>query len=421
MLQWLKKQFRREKRWTDVKTIRDLFAIPDSVVGYTITQDAALNISAVFAAIDAKSNDFACLPCYLYVADPEDDDQEATDHPVNKLLQKPNDKTTNYLFRKALMAQTHLSGNGYALIYRDGAGRAVSMENLDSGRVTMKFAEDGTFWYVVDTDENVVQPEDMLHIRYFSLDGITGISPLQYAKTSLGAAYAADRMAAAFFGNSGRPSGLLSFPNDLNPEQSAALGDAWRRAHGGDKTGNTAVIGNSGTYTPMQMSFEDMQFISLRQFSVIEVCRWYNIPPHRCRELGRSTWNNISSENLSYVRDSLRPLTIQFEQEALKLLSPSEREQYELEHDYTELLKADHQTRFACWQIGLQNRFLTVNEVREFECLPPIEGGDEITSPQPTPPPSDPNTNTDQPSQDAAQADGEADTSQANPQAENNH
>lgn len=358
-----------------------------SLAKVPVNEQTALNIAAVFCAIDVKSNDFAGLPCKLYERLPDGGKREATEHPVYRLLHsEPNEATNLFVYRKVLIVHDHTRGNGYSLIVRDGGGRPVSIENLDPSRVEVKMRTDGSYAYVVDGDDRrPVEPGDMMHLRYFSRDGITGESPITFGRESLGAALAADRLSAAWFGNQGRPSGVLAYDQPLTGEASNAIRGEWNKTHGGENAGSTAVLGFGAKYTPVSMSAEDLQFLGLRQYSVEEICRWFNIVPHKLKSLGRATWGNISAESINYVRDCIRPLTIQFEAEAKKLLSPAERDRYFVEHNFKSLLEADDLTRHQVYQIGLTNRFYTVNEVRAWENLPPVEGGDDIQPPAPAP------------------------------------
>lgn len=362
----------KEEQRSITSNFGSYLGLEKSLANVLVNDQTALNLSAVFAAIHNKSDDFASLPCKVFDADSK---EVAKQHPVYRLLHhKPNNITSNIMFRKALIVEAHTNGNGYALIIRNSAGVAVALENLCSTRVRIEY-DGNALTYLVDNKVRL-NSDDLIHLRYFTLDGIRGISPIDYAKTSLGIALAADRTAAAYFGNGAKPAGMLSFDMGLNEEAMEAIRSSWSLAHSGDKAGSTAVVPFGGKYQPLTMSFEQMQFIQLRQFSTLEICRWFKVQPHKVGELGRATWGNIASESLAYVRDCIRPLTLQYEEECLKLFAPSERDAYYVEHDFKELLRADPLTQHKVFEIGLRSGIYSVNEARQWLNLLPIQGGD---------------------------------------------
>ncbi len=213
----------------------------------------------------------------------------------------------------------------------------------------------------------------MIHVRFFSEDGINSVSPVKLAREPIALLLALDQFGAAFFGNGARLSGYLKYPGTLSDQGAENLAKSWQVKHGGVQNAfRTPVLENGAEYQQLSSSNEEAQYNETRTALLYSIAQTWNIPIHKLKNMDRATWNNISAESLSYVRDSLRPWTIQLEEQLQKLFLPSERDTFYTEHEFKELLRADQLTRMQVYQIGIDKGFFLVEEVREWENLEPL-------------------------------------------------
>lgn len=350
-----------------------------SLTNIAVTVDTALRCPAVLCAVQVLSSDLASLPIFVYQRPGR---ERAEAHPAYALLHEaPNDFMGASLWKKTFWTNLFTHGDGYSLIQRNGGGRAVSTVNVYPSRV-QTVVGDQSYHYVIDGTIKV-DPADMIHVRFFSEDGIHSVSPIKLAREPIALLLAMDMYGAAFFGNGARLSGFLKYPGTLSDTGAENLSKSWQAKHGGIANAfRTPVLENGTDYVQLSSSNEEAQYNQTRAALLVSIAQAYNIPPHKLKDLGRATWNNISSESLSYVRDSLRPWTIAFEEQLQKLFLPSERASYYAEHELKELLRADQLTRMQVYQIGIDKGFFLPDEIRAWENLEPLPEPIEETNEQ---------------------------------------
>jgi HK97 family phage portal protein len=320
----------------------------------------------------------ASLPCITYKRLPRGGKERAAEHPNYRLLRtEPNPESTAYQFWETLIFHWSLYGNAFAEVVRDGSGRPIALYPLDSRYMQVDRDQGGKLVYVYrdGKGEAVLKPEDVLHVAGLSADGSVGYSLLRTARNALKLTEATEEFGRSFFGNCSRPSGLLKTEGVLSDQARENLRRSWEALHSSSSnTGKVAILEEGLDFSPIQLTNEEGQYKETRQFQILEVCRLFNVPPHRVRALDRATWGNIEAENISFVTDTLRPILVRFEQEVnRKLFLPSEQDTYFAEWLVDSLLRGDTASRFNVYAVALQSKILSVNECREMENRNPIE------------------------------------------------
>ena len=347
--------------------------------GVTVNNSTALQFSAVYAAVRLLSESVASLPLHTYERLPEGK-QRSYDHPVAGLLgTSVNPQLSSYAFRETIMGHVLTYGNGYAEIVRDGSGNPEQQLIITPDRVRVEQETDGSVRYIVDESVKLAQ-DDVFHIAGLGFDGLVGYSPITLAKQSIGLGLGSERFGGSFFGNSARPAGVLTHPQRLSKEAKENLRDSWRSTYAGvDNSGRTAILEEGVQFTPIGLSNEDAQYLETRQFQVVEIARWYGVPPHMIASMEAATFSNIEHQGIEFVTYSLRPWLVRWEQEVRRKLFADDV--YFSEFLIDGLLRGDTKTRYDGYKVARETGWLSVNEIRSLENLNPVEGGDQYIQP----------------------------------------
>lgn len=359
------------------------FGSSKSTTGMVVTESTALSVAAVWRAVTLISGQVAALPLKVYQQDANGAKRPARGHPVYRLLHDaPNAEQTAFTARELLQSHVLLSGNAYAEIQRDTVGRPIAIWPLTPERVT-PFREAGTLRYRianVSRGEAIVEAADMLHVPGLGHDGTVGYSVVHAARESLGLAVATEKFGATFFGNGATFGGVISYPGPKPPELSEKgyREQIEARHQGVDRAHKVLALYNGATFSGgAGIPPEDAQFLETRKFQVTEIARWFGLPPHKLGDLDRATFSNIEQQSLEFLSDCLTPWLKRWEQELTrKLIADVDRGRYVIEHVTEGLLRGDAQGRAAFYQTMSSIGAMTINEIRQRENLPPIEGGD---------------------------------------------
>lgn len=286
------------------------------------------------------------------------------------------------------MGHLLLYGNAYAQIIRDGYGRVKWLYPLLPERMDVNRDKDGQLVYSYTRylddfggkkryEQVKLRPEEVLHIPGLGYDGLIGYSPIAMAKNAIGMSMAAEEYGSTFFANGATPSGLLEHPGVVkDPEK---LRQSWHAQFSGKNSHNVAVLEEGMTYKPMSISPNEAQFLETRKFQIDEIARIFRVPPHMVGDLEKSSFSNIEQQSLEFVKYTLNPWVIRWEQALHKaLLLPGEKQHYFIKFNVDGLLRGDYQSRMNGYAVGRQNGWLSANDIREMENLNPIseeEGG----------------------------------------------
>lgn len=353
-----------------------------TAAGIAVDENRALNFAATWAAVNIYTKGIRILPFVFYRRLASGGKEEAVDHPVWRLLHlRPNPEMSSSRFWSFLESCKLLWGNGYAEIERDRVGRPIGLWPIHPSRVTVKRAHElAPIVYEISgtsgTPAVTIAHTDMIHIMGLSKDGITGTSVISLARESLGLGLAAERHGSQYFGNYARPSGVLERPADQEPlsEPAAArLRASFIEKVSGDNTHLPPLLEEGLKFTEIGMPNKDAQFLETRQFQVLEVARWWGLPPHKLGHLTDATFSNIEHQQMEFVTESLTPECVDIQDEVtLKLLTDEEQLAYKAEFNLLGLLRGDHVARAThyktMWEIGAY----TINDILRLENMNPI-------------------------------------------------
>ena len=366
------------------------FFMGGSTSGKMVNERSAMQMTAVYACVRILSEAIAGLPLHLYRYNDEGGKEKAVDHPLYALLHdEPNPEMTSFVFRETLMTHLLLWGNAYAQIIRNGKGEVIALYPLMPNRMTVDRDKNGKLYYQYWTSSDdaptmegstvVLDPSEVLHVPGLGFDGIVGYSPIAMARNAIGMAIACEEYGAKFFANGAAPSGVLEYPTTLNdPEK---LRNAWQSQFGGsENSGKTPVLENGLHYVPIGIKPQEAQFLETRKFQIDEIARIFRIPPHMVGDLDKSSFSNIEQQSLEFVKYSLDPWVIRWEQSlARALFSLDEKGKFFFKFNVEGLLRGDYASRMQGYATARQNGWMSANDIRELENLdriPEEEGGD---------------------------------------------
>jgi len=224
-----------------------------------------------------------------------------------------------------------------------------------------------------------LQPSDVLHIPGLGFDGLVGYSPIAMAKNAIGMAMACEEYGAKFFANGAAPGGVLEHPGTI--KDPARVRESWQTTFGGSGNSNKiAVLEEGMKYTPIGISPEQAQFLETRKFQINEIARIFRVPPHMLADLEKSSFSNIEQQSLEFVKYTLDPWVVRWEQSMCRaLLSDSEKPTVFIKFNVDGLLRGDYESRMSGYATARQNGWMSANDIRELENLdriPPELGGD---------------------------------------------
>ena len=366
------------------------FFMGGTTSGKTVTERSAMQMTAVYSCVRILAEAVAGLPLHLYKYTDDGGKEKAIDHPLYRLLHdEPNPEMSSFVFRETLMTHLLLWGNAYAQIIRNGRNEIIALYPLMPNKMSVDRDENGHLFYTYyrGPDEAIknkdlavtLQPSDVLHIPGLGFDGLVGYSPIAMAKNAIGMAIACEEFGAKFFANGAAPSGVLEHPGTI--KDPSRVREAWQSQFGGSSnSGKVAVLEEGMKYTPISISPEQAQFLETRKFQINEIARIFRVPPHMVGDLEKSSFSNIEQQSLEFVKYTLDPWVIRWEQSLMRaLLATDEKAAYFVKFNLEGLLRGDYQSRMNGYAIGRQNGWMSANDIRELENLdriPAEEGGD---------------------------------------------
>jgi len=342
-----------------------------------IGPDGALQLSTVWSCIERRATTMASLPLFVY-------EQKENGHKVpargarifQVLHDSPNPRMTPFEFWRAMMMNHDLRGNAYARIERDAMGEATALWPMPADQVEPMVLPDGAMVYAYRIDQNmmVLADQNVLHLKGLG-NGTVGLAKLEFMRATTHEAAAAQSSATRTFGNGGKPTGVLMIDRVLSPEQRMALRASFADMQSGSAS-RLFVLEADMKYQQLSMSPEDQQILETRRFSVEEICRWFDVPPVLVHHSNVTTWGSGVEQIIAgFHKFTVRPLAVSIEQAVTKrVLTPGQRGTLKVEYSIDALLRGSPAERASYYSTGLQNGYLTRNEVRQLENLPPHDG-----------------------------------------------
>jgi HK97 family phage portal protein len=364
------------------------FFMGGSSAGKSVTERSAMQMTAVYSCVRILAEAVAGLPLHFYKYNNDGSKSKAIDSNLYHLLHdEPNPEMSSFVFRETLMTHLLLWGNAYAQIIRNGKGEVIALYPLMPNKMSVDRDENGVLYYTYQRSQEegkesgtvTLSTRDVLHIPGLGFDGLVGYSPIAMAKNAIGLAIATEEYGAKFFANGAAPSGVLEHPGTI--KDPARLRENWNATFGGSaNSGKVAVLEEGMKYTPISISPEQAQFLETRKFQINEIARIFRVPPHMVGDLEKSSFSNIEQQSLEFVKYTLDPWIIRWEQSLNRaLLNVDEKKVYFFKFNVEGLLRGDYQSRMQGYATARQNGWMSANDIRELENLdkiPAESGGD---------------------------------------------
>ncbi|HEM7896983.1 TPA: phage portal protein [Burkholderia cenocepacia] len=354
--------------------------------GQVVTPASALSLTVLQNCVTLLAESIAQLPIELYERS-GDDRKPATDHPLYSILKyEPNPWQTPFEYQEQSQVAAGLRGNSYSFIDRDMDGVIRGLYPLDNEAMTVMKGSDLMPVYRVHGADPM--PQRLVHhVRWMSINGYTGLSPIMLHANAIGHAQAIQQYAGKSFMNGTALSGVIERPADSPSLKDQAsvdrITDGWNAKFGGSGNAKKVALLQEGmTFRPLSMTNVDAALIDALRLSSLDIARIYKIPAHMVNELERATFSNIEHQSLQFVIYTLLPWVKRHEQAKTRdLLLPSERKQYFIEYNLSGLLRGDQASRYAAYAVGRQWGWLSINDIRRLENMPPVKGGEIYLSP----------------------------------------
>lgn len=367
----------REERAVSFQTIWGAgdFIEDQSLSATVVNSETALQINAVFSAVSLISDTIATLPIDAYIR------RGGARYPLRPRptwVLKPDVDTTREAFYGAVIVSLLLDGNVFIRKYRNTRGELVNMVVLNPRDVDIKRSGLGRVLYTVKGEEKALTNDEITFIPDVVRPGqLRGMSRVEALKENFGLAIALENYAAKFFGSGTQTSGVIEVPTGipLSADQAKAMQVAFDSRHKGwGRAHKTAVLSGGATYKPTNVPNDQAQFLDSRRMAVEDVARAFNIPPHLLGLPGTNTYASVEQNNIAFVTHTLRPIAAKIESAMTELLA----QQTGLEAAFVKisldgLLRADITARTAAYSTLLQAGVYSINDVRSFEDLRPIE------------------------------------------------
>lgn len=319
--------------------------------GITVTPEIALQVSTVWACVEIITKAVSSQAWNVYERLPDGDRELLLNDQVAYLLNaRANPEMSAISAREAITMAAVAFGNGYAEIEWDRMNRPVAIWPLSPDRVE-PIRVDGRLCYRVYNQlgpATILEMEDVIHIHGIGLSGLVGNNIIHQATHTIALSIAAERFAETYFGNNTQIGGVLTYPQKLDDPSFARLKQEWIETHAGPRNAHRpAILDQGAKWEQMAVGAEDAQMNQTRQAQVVEICRWFGVPPHKVAELTRSTNNNIEHQGMEFVRDACKPWAVRSQQEIdYKLLDTRGKDRFS-EIDLEPLSQGDAVSRMT--------------------------------------------------------------------------
>ncbi|KKJ75438.1 hypothetical protein WH95_18530 [Kiloniella litopenaei] len=354
----------------------------ETASGVAVGESESLQVSTVFRCVNLLCGVIGTVPIRI-----KDEETLKVDYknPISVLInRKPNGWQTAQEFRKYLQMCVLLRGNGYAYKVRSGS-KIVSLIPMPPSQTEVKQENDLSLKYTYtrrDGTKVEFAQDDIFHLRGMSLDGVKGLSVIQYAREAIGFSKAASDHGSSTFKNGTNLGAVLEHPKSMGPDAQKRLRDGLEKYRGSKNAGKTLILEEDMKYKSLGMTFEDAEFVENKKFSVIEIAMFFGVPPHMIgfTETSTSWGSGIEQQSMGFVNytlnDWFETWTGATERDLL-----SNRMDLVAEVDSSKLLRGDIAARSEANAKSLQWGYRSPNEVRRSEGLPPREGGDRFYEP----------------------------------------
>jgi HK97 family phage portal protein len=345
--------------------------------------------TAVYACVRLICGAIAAMPMQVFKRTDKGRELDR-DHQLYPVLHdQPNPMLSAHIYWETAVSALLLAGDSFSIIGRNRQGDPLTLTPIQKKRVEVKELN-GRLIYIITFDDGSVvayDQDDILHIPGVGWDGKNGMSAIAHAgQNAIGNALAADEYSGKYFSNDATPNGYLRYSDKLSDEQAKHIRDYWHRKHLGlDNSHLPAIITEGGEFKQTTINAQDSQLIETRKFQIVDIARIFGVPPHMIGETEKtSSWGTgIEQQSIGFVQYTLRPHLRRIEQEINRKLFAN-GDSY-AEFNVSGLLRGDIKGRNEAYKIALGGNqepgWMTVNEVRKLENLPPTDDGNTLYKP----------------------------------------
>lgn len=354
--------------------------------GGVVSADTAMRQATVYACVRVYADTLGQLPLILYRRLAAGGKVRAMEHPLYRLLaRQPNEQQTSLEWRSMLEGHVELRGNAYAKIYNRGA-IVSGLVPMHPDRVKVELLPNDRLrytWTPKGRPPEVLNQDQVLHLRGLETDGLMGLNPIEAQRETLSNSSAAEAFGRRFFENDGTPGGWVEHPSQFKDKEAREKWRAaWQEQQAGRNHGKVAVLEYGMKYHEVGMKMVDAQYLENRKANSLQICQIFRMPPHKVQILDEAKWANIEQQSIDFVTDSILPRARNWEQRLdATLLTEQERDRYFFEFNLDGLLRGDSSARSAYYKAGVNDGWMTRNEVRDRENLNPLPGLDEPLQP----------------------------------------
>jgi HK97 family phage portal protein len=347
-----------------------------TAAGEIVNESNAMKITTVYGSVRVIAESIASLPLKL-MERTANGHQEATDQNLHYLLSvEANPEMTAYTWVETLTGSAALTGNGFSEVERNAnTGQIVALWPLHPMRTVAK-RDPSTHLIYYETSDGMplnqtrkIREEDMIHLKLMSLDGLSGISPVDMCRQTLGLAMAMEKSGARHFGNGSQPGGIMTNKNKLDPKAQVEIRDSWNAQQGGVNQGKTAFLfGSEWQWTQLGISNENSQFIQSRAFTRADIAMGiFRVPPHMVGSETKMPGSGAEQMALQFVTFCIQPWLSRFEQELVRKLCPVQgrmANKFFVQFSVDALLRCDFKTTMDGYSAGRIGGWYTGNQIR---------------------------------------------------------
>lgn len=348
-----------------------------------VSPETSMKLAAVYSCIYVLASNVAQMPLHV-MRNTGRSVEVARDHAAFHLLHnEPNDWQTSYKWRE--LKQRHILGwgNGYTRIVRTRRGELSSLDACMPWETTL-INTGGRYTYGVYNEQGsfAVSPDDMIHVRALGNNQKMGLSPiLQHAET-IGMGMSGQQYTSKFFGGNARPAGIVSVKGDLNKDSWARLKEMWQKASQAlrSQENKTMLLPADIDYKALTVSPVDAQLIDMMKLNRSMIAGIFNIPAHMINDLEKATFSNITQQAIQFVRYTIMPWVMNWEQELnRRLFTRAELAAgYYVRFNLAGLLRGTPQERAQFYHFAITDGWMSRNEARAFEDMNPVDGLDQM-------------------------------------------
>ncbi|WP_057092942.1 phage portal protein [Comamonas thiooxydans] len=356
--------------------------------GVRVTPESAMALPSLQTCITLLAESLASCSPDLFERQNDGGRIIASAHPAHDVVRfDPNGHQTPYEYIEHNQLCAGLRGNSYSFIDRRDDGNIAKLWPLDVSKVTVLKGPDQLPYYRVAGYDGVLPMRLVHHVRWHSHNGYTGLSPIELHADTIGLADAVRRFTGKSFANGSTVAGVIERPKEVSAITDTAsikkITDQWgEKFQGIDNHAKVALLQEGMSFKPVSMTNVDAEIVEILKLTGADIPRIYKVPLPMAGYLDEAKYNTMEQMFMHFVVFGLLPWAKRTEQAMNRdFLIPADRRKYYFEFNLSGLMRGDQKSRYDAYAIGRQWGWLSVNDIRRLENLPPIAGGNIYLQP----------------------------------------